>query len=267
MSASASNRQRILIAEHDRQVRELLATLLHMEGYEPDQAETLEDALEKVDSQLYHVVLTDLFRLPNQPRLSTAQRLQQRCHPTPVGILTGWQVDQDEAKQAGFAFVLPKPFNIDELLERIAAQFNPPFSPAEEQQARIIRRSLQALSAGDWETMRRLLTPDVGYYPLTHSVFTLQREILGIEAYLAYAQLVRSNLPGFRIEQVVIFHHPTGLIARYRISWQGQDGKRQHLAQSAVCRFRGAHITQIGVSQPTQRFRALLKKDQDEGRV
>ncbi len=216
MSASASNGRSTLIAEHDRQIRVLLAALLRMKGYETDQAETLTEALDKVEQRIYDVVLTDSFAMPASQRLSAARQLAQRCHPTPVGLLTGWQIDPEEAAQAGVAFVLQKPFDIDELVRRIAGRFNPRLAPEQQQQA---QSYLQALNDGDWAAIRTLCTPDVGYYPLTKSVFTHERQIKGIEAYLAFAQQSRRRLPAFQIEGVVVFHHPKGLVARYVSSW------------------------------------------------
>jgi CheY-like chemotaxis protein len=265
MSASASNRQHILIAEPDRQIRELLSALLDMEGYETDQAGTLEEALAKVERHLYDIVLTDTFTaLPHQPRWSAAQQLRQRCHPIPVGLLTAWQVDQDEAAQAGFAFVLPKPFDIDDLVRRITDRINPLLPPEQQQQAQLIRRYLRALSDGDWAAIRALCTEDVDYYPLTRSVFTTEREIKGIEAYLAYAQAARSRLSNFQIEGVVIFHHPMGLVARYVCSWQGKRSQRQWIAGSVMCRFRGERIHQIGVALNTHLLQHLLEQDQNQ---
>ncbi len=264
MSASTSTAPRILIAEHDHQLRGLLETMLHLEGYEVDGTATLEEAFEKVDQNLYSLVLTDLFTSTTQPQLDAARQLQQRCRPTPVGIVTGWRIDQGEVKRGGFAFAIQKPFDIDDVLQRIADHLNTSFTPEEYQQTQIIRRALQALSQGDWETLRILCTPTLCYYPLTRSVFTRERAIIGIDAYLAYAQLVRQRLPGFQINQMVIFQHPKGLIARYMTSWQGQNGERQHITSSAICRFRGDRISQIGVAQPRERLRALLEKGQNQ---
>lgn len=107
-----------------------------------------------------------------------------------------------------------------------------------------------------------LCTPTVCYVPLTRSVFTPQRAFIGIEASLAYAQLVRQQLPGFQVERGVIFQHAQGLMARYSVSWQGEDGQRHTIANSALCRFRGERLSQIGASQPVHRFRKLLEAPQ-----
>lgn len=263
MSSLASSQPRVLVAQHDDALRDMLVAMLQLEGYATDKASSLEEACEKVDHELYDLILSDLFS-PSPPRLEAAKRLLQQCHPTPVGILTGWHLNQDEVEQVGFSFALQKPFDMDMLLQYIADSLNPPFSLEKQQQANIIRHYLQALSDGDWEALRVLCTVDVGYYPLTKSAFTDEREIKGIESYLAYAQSVRRRLPNFQIEQVVIFHHPTGLIARYVFRWQSKGGPRQWMVGSVTCRFRGARISQIGDAVNTSLLCSLLEQDQQQ---
>lgn len=259
MGTSASNNHHILVAEPDYPLGDMLTTMLRLERYDADVALTLEDALAKVDTSLYNLVLTDLFITRPPIHLDNALRLQGGCYPTPVGILTAWPVSPDEAKRGEFAFVLPKPFDIHVLLERIGSLLNPPFIAEQQQQAQIIQRYLNALSRGEWEALRTLCTPDVGYYPLTRSVFTRAREIKGINAYLAFAQQARSHLPDFAIERAIIFQRTKYPVTRYLASWRGPDGQRRGIAGSVVCRFRGERIFQIGVAQNTQRLQALLE--------
>jgi len=267
MSASVTNGHRILIAEGDHQIRALLTEVLHLEGYETDGAATLDAALTKVDEHLYDLVLTDLFGPSPIPPLDSIRRLQERCHPIPVGILTGWSVDQDEIERAGFAFAMPKPFDIDVILQKIASSLNPPFTLAQQQQAQLIRHYLKALSQRDWAALRALCTPTLGYYLLNGSIFTTQRGFIGIEQYLDYAQLICQRLPGFQIEHAVIFKHPKGLIARYNLGWQKSDGQRQWITGSMIYRFQGERISQIGEALNTRLLRKLLDLPQENTRA
>ena len=158
---------RMLLAEQEGSVRELMSTLLRLEGYETDEATTLHEAVERLEENSYDLVVADLFIANDQPpSLLNVQHFKQRCHPIPVGIVTGWPIDHEGAKRAGFAFLLGKPFNLDELLRRIADCLTPSFTA---EQAHLIRRALQALSAGDWETLRALCAPTLSYYQLTRA--------------------------------------------------------------------------------------------------
>jgi CheY-like chemotaxis protein/ketosteroid isomerase-like protein len=259
MNAAAATRQCILLAEPEPSIRALFVTLLGLEGYATDQAMTLEEALAKVEGSLYDVVLTDAFRRPRQSPLLGAQQLAQRAYPTPVGLLTGWPVNQEEARRAGLAFVLQKPFELDGLLHHLTAQLTAAWSTEQQQQAQLVRRYLQALGQEDWAALRLLCTPDVVYAPLTPSLFTSERTIRGIEAYLAHAQEVLRHFPAFQIERVVVFHHPIRVVARYVASWQRAGGReREQIAGSATFLFRGERLQRIGVAVNTRLLQHLL---------
>lgn len=259
MPGITSQPQRILIVEQNRSIRDLLHIFLQEEGYEAERAASLAEAFDKVNEHLFDLVIMDPIVLPDQPRLAAAHRLKEECQPTPVGIITAWPIPQEEVERAGFAFLVHKPFSMEDLLQRIADHLNQPFTPEQQQQARVIRRAMEAMSAGDWDTLRALCMPTVSYYLLTRSVFTQDRAFIGIEALLGYAQLVQQQLPGFHIEHMVPFQHAQGLMARFNISWQGHDGQRQAIAGTATCRFHGERLRQIAIALPTQRLRELLK--------
>jgi CheY-like chemotaxis protein len=256
--------RRILIVEEDHALNAMLAGLLREEGYQADAAFTLEQALRMVEDQLYDLVLTDHL-VSTPPRhgssadLSLVHQLRHACHPTPVGVLSAWPLDQQAVERAGFAFALQKPFDIDTILRLIADFLNPTFTPEQAQQAQHLRRFLEAISQGNEAVLRILCAPTVAYYSLTHNVFTPQHAILGIEAYLVYLRLVRARLPVCRIEQVAIFAHRGRLRARHLCSWQTPVGRRVHLSWAVQCRFRGERITQVGEALPTRRLRELLE--------
>lgn len=254
----------ILIVEEDHQLGDMLADMLQMEGYQTDRAATLKAALSKINEQLYDFVLTDLLTHTPPPRdgrayLNTVQQLRQQCHPVPVGILTGWSVDLNAAERAGFAFAFQKPYDIDAVLRRIADHLNAPFTPEQQQQAQILRSYLHAFSLGNEEMLRALCTPSACYYPLTRNPLTSAREIIGVEAYLAYVQQVHWRLPDLRIEHVIIFQHRGRLIARYMLSWQGPGDQCPRITGSVQCRFLGERISHIGEALPPARLREFLE--------
>jgi CheY-like chemotaxis protein len=242
--------RRLLIVEHDPSQQLLLTSLLQGEGYQTEAVSTLEAALGKVDQQLYDAVLTDLFwPAPPKPgssaHLHGVQRLRRRCHPTPVGLITGWSIDLEAVERAGFAFALHKPFDLDVVLQRIADRVNAPFTLEHQQQEKLLCRFLQAVSQREEGVLRALCTPTISYYPLNRSVFTRDRAVLGIEAFLAYVRLVHQSLPACRLEHIAIFLHRSRMIARYQVSWQGARDQRERVTGSVQCRFQGALITQI----------------------
>ena len=256
MSTSASERPRILIVEHDPQIRELLATLLQLEGYAVGAVATLEQAYESVEQDLYALVLTDLFAPPSQPRVNAVQHLARRCFPIPVGLLTGWQVDQVEVARSGCAFLVPKPFDLDVLLQHITKHLPLPL-PAEQPQAQRVQEGLTALREQEWAVFHRLLTRDVRCVPPTGSAFVAEAAINGIESLLAYLHLVLSHLPGFQIELGVLIPRDHEVVARFQARWLGQKGQQQ-LTGALVCRFREDQIAHLEIRWNSQCLRALL---------
>lgn len=258
---------RILLVQDDPTLQTLLATVLQGEGYTTESASTLEAALTNVEEQLYDLIVTELLetilpRREDATDLEGVRRLCQACHPTPVGLLTTWPIDLEAATRAGVAFALQLPCDLEDILGCIADSLNASFTPEQDQQAQLLRRFLEAVSQGDEATLRVLCTSTVAYSPLTRSVFTKKRAILGIDAYLAYVRLVHQQLPASRMDQVVIVTHKGRLIARYLWSWQGPDGQRQQITGSIQCHFRGELVAQIGEALPTQRLHRLLEPPQ-----
>lgn len=115
---------RLLIAEDDAELRETLQLVLSDEGYQVTTASSLAEALALTNEQAFDFVLTDLFRVSSDPPLQSALPLLKEAAPTPVGILTAWPLSEEEALQAGFAFLIEKPFDLDELMSTLAAGFN-----------------------------------------------------------------------------------------------------------------------------------------------
>jgi two-component system response regulator BasR len=123
---------RLLIVEKDRAVQDLLTDLLLGEGYAVDCAASLEDALALLCTQRFHFILTDLVAGQEKQPLSAIQTIQRYAPSTPVGIVTGWRLPPEQVTPLGLAFQLEKPFELDELLARIASSLDGSLSHARE---------------------------------------------------------------------------------------------------------------------------------------
>ena len=124
MSPLAS-RPRILLVEEDRAVGDLLHYFLEGEGYSLVLASSLEEA-DALCAQRYQLILMDLFRPSIQSLFSAAQHLKQRYQPTPVGLLSSWEIPPEAARQVQLAFVLLKPFDLDRLLSAVTVAVHSP---------------------------------------------------------------------------------------------------------------------------------------------
>jgi len=113
-------RTRILVVDDDESIRRVLATILELEGYNVDTAETGEEAIEKADTNFYNVALIDI-RLPDMEgtRLLTAIR---ETTPKMIKIIvTGFpslQTAVEAVNEGADAYIL-KPVNMDNVLETI----------------------------------------------------------------------------------------------------------------------------------------------------
>lgn len=110
----------ILVADDDREIREILDILLRGEGYGVITAQDGMEALERASSEV------DLYILDvNMPRLSgfmTAMKLREEYN-TPIIFLTAYSGETDKVKGFGVGAddYISKPFSNIELLMRIKA--------------------------------------------------------------------------------------------------------------------------------------------------
>lgn len=248
---------RLLVVEHDASLSLLLETLLREEGFAVVTASSVKQALALTQEQVFNVIFTALFPRGQQEPLASLEPLRLQTHPTPIGLISDAFVSQAEAQQRGYAAVLELPFRIEDVLRALSTCLNRLLSPEHAQQAQLISRFLDAVGRGEWEVVRRLCLPTLWYAPLTPGLFTT-KALHGIEDYVAYAQTVHQQLPGFHIEHAVVFKQQGRLVTRVGCSWHGREGQRLALAGSVLCRFAGERISQIGVSFNRHRLRALL---------
>lgn len=114
----------ILLAEDNRQLRNLLATALYSEGHSVDEVADggalleaiatliLEDRADDID------VIISEQELPGMPGLSVLAGLRARGHSIPFVLMTGNEVVQARAKELG-AVILDRPFNLGAIQEAI----------------------------------------------------------------------------------------------------------------------------------------------------
>lgn len=106
----------ILLVEDDRDIREMITTLLDMAGFAVVACDTAECGLNALREQEFDLVLTD-YALPRHSGMWLLREAQSEglIQGTPVLIVTAHpHVEND----AGYE-VIHKPFDLDELVERV----------------------------------------------------------------------------------------------------------------------------------------------------
>jgi CheY-like chemotaxis protein len=246
---------RVLVVEDDQDLLELLQLLLADSGYEALNASSLSEALALLDTSAFHLILTDSFARTLHEVLPSLQFLRQRAHPTPVGLVTGWGSEED-VERAGFAFLIPKPFDADRLLFQVAATLHTPLHPDQERQAQVVHLYFAALTVRKWDKVIELCTNDVVYVLPGEMPFS--GEVTGKAAFRAYTEETFAHFPSARFAEVMVYASPSGLAARYKGSWLGTDNCALHMTGAVHFQFEGVYIKQIGVQLNDERLRTLM---------
>lgn len=113
---------KILIAEDDREIRQLVRMHLETDGYTVVEAENGQVAIDLFQPNNFQLVLLDLM-MPIKSGLETLQEIRSRSD-VPIILLTAKGKDEDKVLGFGMGAddYLVKPFSMVELLSRVKAQ-------------------------------------------------------------------------------------------------------------------------------------------------
>ena len=112
----------LLLAEDDRAVRESLARVLRLEGYDVVVADDGLDVLATLHGQDVQLIVLDVM-MPGLDGIEVCRALRRAGDRTPILMLTalGGTDDRIAGLDAGADDYVPKPFDVDELLARLRA--------------------------------------------------------------------------------------------------------------------------------------------------
>ena len=113
---------RILVAEDDPGLRDVLVQGLEDQGYQVDAVERGDDAIEQLRFHEYDVAVLD-WRMPGAPGIDVVAWARRNQRPTALLMLTARDtpVDRIQGLDAGADDYLVKPFDFGELVARIRA--------------------------------------------------------------------------------------------------------------------------------------------------
>ncbi|HND11914.1 MAG TPA: sigma-54 dependent transcriptional regulator [Pseudomonadota bacterium] len=111
----------ILLVDDEPKLGKMLATALQSAGYTVDRAMTGGEALKKLASEPFDVVITDL-KLPDMSGMQVVQRVRELSGAPDVMMMTAYATAETavEAMRLGAVDYLIKPFSIDELRIKIS---------------------------------------------------------------------------------------------------------------------------------------------------
>ena len=119
---TAESRGSVLVVDDNLDVRESLQTLLEMEGYVTDAAETGEEGVAKIGEQVHDLVLLDIG-LPDRSGLEVLATIRDTAPDLPVIMITaqGTVDNAVRAMSSGATNFITKPWDNDKLLADVAA--------------------------------------------------------------------------------------------------------------------------------------------------
>jgi two-component system, chemotaxis family, chemotaxis protein CheY len=112
----------VLIVEDDGDLREMMAQLLTIEGFQATTVANGREALEYLNTGARpDVILLDLM-MPVMDGWEFARRLHERTPPLniPILVLSAARLPTERLTVLGARAVLAKPFDVDELLDQVA---------------------------------------------------------------------------------------------------------------------------------------------------
>jgi len=114
--------KRVLVVDDDASIRELLSTVLQDDGYEVVPAANGEDALAVCARWRPDVIVLDLM-MPVMDGWTFAKRLRER-DDIPIVVLSAANDLERHAKSVGAIEVIGKPFDLDQLIPKVARARN-----------------------------------------------------------------------------------------------------------------------------------------------
>jgi DNA-binding response OmpR family regulator len=111
--------KRVLIIEGDDDLRELMVACLGDAGYAVRACRSHADALARLAEDRVELVVADTESRAPASAWTGVLALRAAAGPTPILLTTGHGFDASDVRAAGFAGLLPKPFDLDALEARV----------------------------------------------------------------------------------------------------------------------------------------------------
>jgi two-component system KDP operon response regulator KdpE len=121
MSATATDKSKVLVVDDEPQITRVLRTVLTSQGYQVRTAAEGEAALSNFTEWRPELVITDLY-MPHMDGIELCRRIRAMSQ-VPIIVLSvkGEEKTKVEALDSGADDYVTKPFGIDELLARVRA--------------------------------------------------------------------------------------------------------------------------------------------------
>lgn len=116
-----NNKPNILLVEDEQNLHEALKLNLEMEGYEVTSAFDGDEAIKKIESAYFDLIIMDIM-LPNLDGISITENVRVHNNEVPILMLSAKNAPADKVLglKKGADDYVTKPFNLEELLIRVS---------------------------------------------------------------------------------------------------------------------------------------------------
>jgi DNA-binding response OmpR family regulator len=114
-------KRRILLADDDVAVLLTLKTVLEMDGFEVETAGSASEAVEKLQSAVYQMVITDMRMESEDAGFRVIRAARQQDYNPATAILTAYPPEDGEWNRNGAQSVLVKPVGVQDLVRQLEA--------------------------------------------------------------------------------------------------------------------------------------------------
>jgi CheY-like chemotaxis protein len=118
---------KILVVDNEEDQRRLLSVILTQFGYAVKAVSSAEAALKSIDSEKYHLIITDLI-MPEMDGTELCERIKRTRSDVKVYAISGYieLYDDNKLEQFGFDGIIKKPISMNSLKETIESAIGNP---------------------------------------------------------------------------------------------------------------------------------------------
>jgi len=114
-------KRRILLVDDELAILLTLKAILEMHGFEVETAASTKEALQKLDSHVYHMVITDMRMEKDTSGYDVIRAAKRQEYDPATAILTAFPTLGTDWKSQGAQSLLVKPVGTEDLLRQIEA--------------------------------------------------------------------------------------------------------------------------------------------------
>ncbi len=110
------NKASVLIVDDELKIRRILQIMLESENYKTEQAKDGVEALKKMETADFDLIITDM-KMPNMNGIELLEQIQKRDNTVPVIMMTAYgtiQTAVEAMKKGAYDYIL-KPFDLEEM--------------------------------------------------------------------------------------------------------------------------------------------------------